>query len=261
MALGAGRAAAVTALGMIAVALPAGAAGAEPTDAEQTLGPDSARPANSRPGTLIDSVQRPSGTAEFGFGWLTLPGAQVCVERDEAGCRRGDSSLALEAWQVFRVSAQFALGAGITLGLTPTTDAPRSDPEGIERDHTRRYFMAEVGARYYPYVGETLEAWLGVTTGLAVVSDTFATRPDPPNEAALVGPRGVTIRTEGLAIGAGGGVAYQLYPSWLIGGNLRYGSWFLPKEPETDPLGDEASLVGRNSVIIVGVNVAFRIEL
>jgi len=209
--------------------------------------------------SLAASVEQPTGTAEFGFGWLTLPGAEVCEGRDPDVCRKGDSGLALEAWQVFRPQAVFAVGAGIMLGLTPT-DAPRSDPEGIDRDHTRSYMTVETGGRYYPYVGESFEAYLGLNAGLAVVSDTFTVRGEYPNDHAMVGRRGVTIRTEGFAIGVGGGGAYQFARSWLVGVNVRYGSWFLPQEPETNPLGDQASLAGRNSVFVVGLNVAYRVQ-
>ncbi len=214
------------------------------------------RPASD---SLAASVEQPTGTAEFGFGWLTLPGAEVCVERDPDICREGDSSLALEAWQVFRPRSVFAVGAGIMLGLTPT-DAPRSDPEGVDRDHTRSYMTVESGGRYYPYVGQTFEAYVGLNAGLAVVSDTFTVRGAYPNDHAMVGRRGVTIRTEGFAIGVGGGAAYQFARSWLVGANIRYGSWFFPKEPETNPLGDEASLAGQNSVIVLGLNLAYRVQ-
>ena len=63
--------------------------------------------------------------------------------------------------------------AGLLLGLIPTTDAPRRDPEGIQRDHSRRYLTLEGMLRYYPYVGEKFELWLGVTGGLVVLSDRF----------------------------------------------------------------------------------------
>jgi hypothetical protein len=58
------------------------------------------------------------GMAEVGIGLLTLPTAEVCVERTEAGCSRGDRSLMLSAWPLFRRGA-FAGGAGVTIGLTP----------------------------------------------------------------------------------------------------------------------------------------------
>jgi hypothetical protein len=246
----------VTAAHTLARALAAGALSAAVLcSAVPALGqPD--RPARD---SLAASVEQPTGTAEFGFGWLTLPGAEVCVERDPDICREGDSGLALEAWQVFRPHARFAVGAGIMLGLTPT-DAPRSDPEGIDRDHTRSYMTVETGGRYYPYVGESFEAYVGLNAGLAVVSDTFTVRGEYPNDHAMVGRRGVTIRTEGFTIGVGGGAAYQFARSWLVGANVRYGSWFFPKKPETNPLGDEASLAGQNSVIVLGLNVAYRVQ-
>ena len=45
------------------------------------------------------SPARAVGMAEVGLGWLVLPAADVCVERDIAGCTTGDSSLELDAWQ------------------------------------------------------------------------------------------------------------------------------------------------------------------
>ena len=78
---------------------------------------------------------------------------------------------------------------------------------------------------------------------------------------ALVGSRSVTIRTEGVTLGVGGGLTYQLYRSWLLGANLRYSMWLLPEEPETDAFGDEASLVGRSSVIMVSGTVGYRLTL
>jgi hypothetical protein len=200
------------------------------------------------------------GMAEIGLGWIVLPGAEVCVERSQAGCSRGDSSLELEAWQLFRAGGVFAGGAGITLGLTPTTDAPRQDPEGIERDHTRRYLTVEGTFRYYPYIEETLEAWVGLTGGLVVVSDRFEST-QGEQEVQLVGPQGVTIRSEGYAVGVAVGAAYVFAPNWSVGGAFRYGNWFLPAEPGRDPLGDEASLVGRISVFGLGASIAYRVSL
>jgi len=225
-----------------------------------------ARPAMARPEERDSEAantgsERPIGALELGIGWLTLPAAEVCVERDGAGCQRGDSSFALEAWQLFRLSQSFALGAGILLGLTPVADAPRRDPEGIERDHTRRYFTAETAARYYPYVGDSLEAWVGANGGLVVVSDRFTVATRLDDDRALVGSRGVTIRTEGVTLGLGGGVDYEFARNWLVGGSLRFAGWILPSEPETNSFGDEASLVGFNAAMMVSATVAYRLPL
>jgi hypothetical protein len=218
----------------------------------------------SHPGGLAASVDRPVGMAEFGVGWLTLPGANVCGE--QTNCERGDTSLALEAWQLYRANLRFAFGAGVALGLVPTTDAPRSGPEPVEgeesmeRTHSRGYLTIEGITRYYPFVGESLEAWVGITGGLVVLSDTFDTEPGR-YQKALIGSRGVTIRSEGYTVGLAGGVAYALAPNWSLGATLRYGNWFLPSRAEVDPLGDRASLTGRNTMFAIGLNIAYRVAL
>jgi hypothetical protein len=209
--------------------------------------------------TGFAAMDGPTGIAEAGVGWLTLPGADVCIER-RTGCSKGDTSLALDLWQLYRQSSRFALGAGILLALIPTTDAPKQDPEGVERDHTRRYFTVEGMLRYYPYVGDTVEWWVGATGGLVVVSDRFVVA-DAEDDRALLGPRGVTVRTEGGTIGLAGGPVLALAPHWSLGLNLRYAHWFLPNEPARDPLGSEASLTGSNAVFSIGVSIAFRTAL
>lgn len=196
------------------------------------------------------------GMAEFGIGLLTLPTAEVCVERTAAGCSRGDRSLMLSAAPIFRRGA-FAAGAGVMVGLTPTTDAPRNDPPGLKRDHSRTYFTVEATGRYYLELSETLDGWVGITSGLIVVNDTFTTETGQ-SDVALVGPPGVTILTEGYSIGAAGGLSFPLSDNWLIGGNLRLSNWFLPRQPATDPLGDEASLSGSVLTIDLALTVSFR---
>jgi hypothetical protein len=203
------------------------------------------------------ALNRPTGMAEAGFGWLTLPGADVC---SQAGCKAGDTSFELDAWQLYRQNLRLAFGAGLLLGLIPTTDAPRRDPEGIQRDHSRKYLTLEGMLRYYPYVGESFELWVGLTGGLVVVSERFKVI-DDYDDKPLVGPPGVTIRTEGGTLGLAVGGAYELSQNWSVGGSLRVGNWFLPSTPATDPLQDKASVTGRNFVSSLGFNVAYRIAL
>lgn len=198
------------------------------------------------------------GQAEFGAGLLTLPGAEVCVER-RAGCSRGDSSIVVSGWPMFR-RGNFAAGAGVMLGLTSSSDAPRNDPADVPRDHWRRYFSVEVTGRYYVPFTDTLDGWVGLTTGLGVVSDTF----QPQNgltDQALVGPRGLVIMTEGGTIGLGVGLSRALSENWLLGGNLRVSEWVLPTTPARDPLGDEASLKGVVTTLDFGVSLAYRSRL
>ncbi len=203
------------------------------------------------------ALDRPTGMAEAGFGWLTLPGADVC---SPAGCKAGDTSFELDAWQLYRQNLRLAFGAGLMLALIPTTDAPRRDSEGIERDHSRKYLTLEGTLRYYPYVGQTWEIWLGLTGGLVVVSDRFVVD-DNYDDKPLVGPPGVTIRSEGGTLGLALGGAYELSKNWSLGGSFRFGNWFLPVTPAQDALLDKASVAGRNSVFSLGFNVAYRISL
>jgi hypothetical protein len=207
------------------------------------------------------ALDRTTGIAEAGVGWLTLPGASVCAGRSTGGsCRKGDTSFELDAWEMIRMSRRWAFGAGFLLGLIPTTDAPRSDPVGIVRDHSRSYLTLEGTIRNYPYVAEGVELWWGVTGGIAVVNDRFTVN-NMTQDLALVGGNGITIRTEGASIGAAGGAVFWLSRSWSLGTTFRYGNWFLPKTAAKDPLLDEASLTGRNTMFSLGISIAYRVPL
>lgn len=220
-----------------------------PAQSVEAKGGATIDPIDARPAIGFAALDRPTGIAEVGFGWLTLPGAEVCA----TGCATGDTSLQLDVWQLFRGSKRFALGAGILLALIPTNAGP-------EVDHDRRYMTIEGTARYYPYVGENVEWWVGVTGGLVVVSDRFFVS-DDPSDRALLGPRGQTLRTEGGSLGLAGGPVIALAPHWTLGATLHYGQWWLPNQPAEDSRGNHASLSGRNTVVALGLNVAFRLAL
>jgi hypothetical protein len=219
-------------------------------------------PSVPNPAALSTRMRRPHGMIEVGLGWLTLPDAEVCSVRSvETDCLRGDSSPALEAWQLFRLPPAYALGAGVMLGLIPTTDTPAQGMADVKREHSRGYLTIEGTGRVYPYVRDKVEAWAGLTAGLVVVSDTFETRLDSEMDKPLIGSGGVIIRTEGFASTLAGGVAYEVSRGWSVGGTLRLGSWFLPRQPKVSPLGDEASLAGRASFFVAGLVVAYRVPL
>jgi hypothetical protein len=228
------------------------------TAATASLAGGSASPDPERLKQGFAAVDRPMGIAEAHVGALTLPAAEVCAERS-AGCKKGDISFAVEAWQLYRMNQQLAFGAGLVLGLIPTAH-PRQDPESIEREHTRSYLTVEGTLRYYPYVGENLEAWGGIVAGLVVVNDRFQVVL-ARDDRALLGTRGVTLRTEGGSLGAGAGFAYRLSEHFSFVATARYTEWFLPRKPVTDPLGSEASLTGHNSVVSAGLGLAYRVSL
>lgn len=207
-----------------------------------------------------DELARLTGMAEFGIGALSLPAAKVCTSRTSGKCKQGDTSLMLEAWQLLRTSRRFAAGAGITLGLFPVADVPPNVAPNVERDHKRSYFTAEGILRWYFYGSPEWEAWVGATGGLVVIADTYSSK-EALTEWTLPGPRGVTTRTEGFTLGCALGVSRPILGDWSLGANIRYGFWNLPKEPARSPFGDEASLVGRNSMFLIGLSVGYRITV
>ena len=210
--------------------------------------------------SAVGSVSsRPHGMAELGLGWLTLPGAEVCT-RAEVQCEEGDSSPAIEVWQLYRASPRAAIGAGITLGLIPTNDAFGNEQQEIEREHSRSYFAVEGIARYYPWASPRSEAWVGLTGGLVVVSDSYSSTA-AETDRALIGKSGATIRTEGYTIGLAAGGDYRFAENWSFGLHLRYGNWFLPETAATDVFGDRASLTSRNTMFAFVLAVAYRIAL
>lgn len=202
------------------------------------------------------AIDRPVGIAEFGLGAFSLPGAEIC---GPGSCSQGDVSFELDAWQLYRPAVRYAFGAGVTMGLLTIRTPGKEDPAAIERDHDRGYLTVETIGRYYAYVGDTVEAWAGLTTGLAIVRDSFADK--RKTEVALVGPRSAPIRTEGLALGFAVGSTFALSSNWAVVGSVRYGAWFLPNKPGTDPFGDKASLTGQTNVVAVSLGVGYRIPL
>jgi hypothetical protein len=196
---------------------------------------------------------RPYGAVEFGLGVLALPDAQVCA--GGVGCDRGDVSVEVDAWPLFRASRRFAVGAGMTLALTPTQDAPQRD-RTFPREHTRRYFLVEGIGRYYFVYGRALEVWSGLSTGLVVVSDNFRSAGAPVN-VSIIGSDSANIATEGLTLGIGAGATLGVNETLQLGATLRVANWFLPEARERIAFGEEASLSGRVTMIHFALTAAY----
>jgi hypothetical protein len=195
--------------------------------------------------------QRPYGAVEFGIGVLALPDAEVC---GNAGCDQGDVSWEVDAWPLFRASPRFAVGAGLTLALTPTQDVPRAD-QIVPREHSRRYFQAEGIGRYYLLHGHSIELWTGLSAGLVVVSDNFRTKGTPG--IALIGADSANIATEGLSLGLAAGLTFGVSEVLQVGGTLRVANWLLPSGHERIAFGEEASLANRVTMINFALVVAY----
>jgi hypothetical protein len=193
----------------------------------------------------------PHAAIEFGLGVLVLPDADVCTST----CDRGDFSVEVDAWPLFRASRYFAVGAGLTLALIPVQNPPQRSTE-LPRESSRRYFMAEGIGRYYFAYASSFEAWCGLSGGLVVVSDNFVTDSEE-SEIALISSKGANIATEGLTLGLATGMAFSMSKSLKLGGVLRVANWFLPSEPEQIAFGDRASLAGRMTMINLALSLSY----
>jgi hypothetical protein len=220
-----------------------------------------AGPARADEGASLEiprGVDRPHTLAQLGVGFMTLPGALVCLKNQP--CTKGDSSIELDFWQLYRANRYFAIGAGATVAIKPTTDSPPTEA-GIDRSHTRSYFLVEGQGRYYAIHGETFEAWVGASVGGVIVSDRYTIEGGDSSNAAIIGPRSSTLRTEGGTVGGLIGAQWSFAPNWALGLNARYMRWFLPGTPATTVFLDRATLTDSQDAVTVGVSCSYRIAL
>jgi hypothetical protein len=214
--------------------------------------------ASTRSAVAARGVDRPYTMAQLGLGLLTLPAADVCLK--SRPCTKGDTSIEIDFWQMYRANRRFAVGAGGTVALVPTSDSPPSEA-GIDRSHTRSYFMVEGQGRYYAIEHPAFEAWIGATAGIVIVSDRYSIDDPDKRMWALIGPRSSTLRTEGATVGGLLGAEWSFAPNWAAGLSARYMRWFLPLEPATTVFLDRATLTDQQSVIQFGISCSYRIAL
>jgi hypothetical protein len=207
---------------------------------------------------LAPVLDQPYTMAQLGVGLLSLPAASVCLTTSP--CTRGDTSIELDFWQMYRANRLFAVGAGASVALKPTTDSPSST--GGNRSHTRSYFLVEAQSRYYAIHSIPFEAWVGATVGGVVLSDRYSIEAGgTPLTIAIIGPRASTLRTEGLSLGGIVGAHWTVAPNWTVGLSVRYLRWFLPHNPATTVFLDRATLTDQQSAINFGLSCAYRIAL
>src|SRR5688572_15812068 len=65
--------------------------------------------ASTRSALAARGVDRPYTMAQLGVGLLTLPAADVCLR--SRPCTKGDTSIEIDFWQMYRESRRFAIGA------------------------------------------------------------------------------------------------------------------------------------------------------
>jgi hypothetical protein len=218
-----------------------------------------ASPAHAETALETTILDRPYTVAQLGVGLLTLPAADVCLAG--RSCTKGDNSIELDFWQLYRANRYFAVGAGATVAITPVTDNPPTPDPTINRTHTRSYFLVEATARYYGVRAPTFEAWIGLTAGGVIVSDRYGIDLSNKPSIALIGPAAATVRTEGGTIGGLLGANWSFAPNWSLGFTARYMQWFLPNTAAMTVFLDKASLTGTQSAFNFGISCSYRIAL
>lgn len=210
------------------------------------------------PATAQDETAYPEALVEVGAGVVILPSADLCAS-PASRCAQGDASLEAHAWHFYRPESWYGVGGGLMLAFAPRTDLPR--PAYLDnRDESRGYLTGEGSFRYYPYVDDTMQFWLGVSAGFVVVRDAMLL-PVSPNSSGIVGATQETIATLGLAFGLGAGVSMALVDDWSAGGALKFSDWLLPDGREQGPIGNEASLSGHVLTVNLGIGVTYHIDL
>lgn len=114
--------------------------------------------------------------------------------------------------------------------------------------------MADILGRMNLVTDPRYQGFVLASTGLVAISDTYRSLRGV-TDRALVGPRGVTLRTEGFGASIGLGVETRLTSRVTLGSALHTGLWLLPSERTTNALGDRASMSGPNSFILVSLGV------
>ncbi|HNS96422.1 MAG TPA: hypothetical protein PLJ27_14610 [Polyangiaceae bacterium] len=200
----------------------------------------------------------PYTVAEFGVGILALPTTDICLAQPNT-CTKGDLTPHGWIWMLYRASSEFVVGAGTSLAR-PFSGETTKRTEQIEREHIRQYMMIDVTGRYYGLRLPSVEGWLGMTFGGAVISDQYKTTGEA-SDAVILGPAGVVVRTEGLSAGIAAGLGWAFAPNWTLESSFRSAWWFLPSDRACGTTVDCATLSDDVAIFSLGIGVGYRISL
>jgi hypothetical protein len=215
---------------------------------------------------LARVINRPHTIAELEAGIITLPTAPISASQRGGDTPflgkvgSGDATINLGIHVLYRWNESFAVGATGAFAPAPTGDNQYGGDKNLPRTHSRSYLFLGVEGRYYPVHYKFFEAWVGPSAGAVVVADRFTTEAGdrvPP----ILGVPEVTIRTEGLALGAQGGGNYWLTENWILGAALRAHDWVLPTHARCSSIGDCSTLQGHVLALSLGITIAYRLPL
>jgi hypothetical protein len=226
-------------------------------------------PALARADTPAPSIlSRPHTVALLELGMIALPTAPISPAHRGGDLPfgpwskfgKGDATIQTGIHVVFRATPDFAFGAGVLFGPSPTQDDEYGGLSGLSRSHSRNYFTIGGDARYYPLRSRWVEGWLGLSAGGVVIADRFDTNAgeDVPK---ILGYKEVTVSTEGLSVGVQLGADWMFADRWVAGLTVRTDRWILPNSPACSVIGDCATLQGIVEVFQLGLTIGYRIPL
>jgi hypothetical protein len=211
-------------------------------------------------------ARRPHTVAILEAGMIALPNAPISNGQRGGNFPlgrvfEGDATIQTGVHILFRATPQWAIGAGILFAPNPTSDQQYGGLGALKRTHSRNYMLLGGEARYFPFRQiRSVDGWLGLTAAAVIIADRFRTE-DAPDVPTFLGTKEVTVRTEGLALGAQAGVDWSFTDRWVAGAAFRLDRWLLPGEPSCTSIGDCATLAGVVDAIEVGLTIGYRIPL
>jgi hypothetical protein len=210
-------------------------------------------------------IERPHGIAVVHGGVLALPNAPISSSTSGGDVPvlgpigSGDATITIGGTVLFRGGPSWSIGAGFMFAPKPTSDDQYGGLSGLKRTHARSYLCVGGEARYIPLRTRWIEGWVGMNGGVVIVADRFYT--DVPITIPVLGGKGVTLSSEGVALGLQLGVDWLITDKLVAGLGLRGQHWILPTDTRCSALGDCTTLQG-NTVAFEGtLSFGYRIFL
>jgi hypothetical protein len=225
-------------------------------------------------GERTSALDRAHTVAELEGGIIALPDAPISAANRGGNTLlpgplrtvgSGDATVQIGVHILYRATPEWSIGAEAIYAPNPTTDTNYTGglAQGLDRSHSRSYLSLGGEGRFVPLRWGSLEGWIGLTAGVVIVADRFATN-SAPTEPSLLGTNEITVSTGGFAFGLETGGSYFITDRLTFGLALRADQWFLPAFSQTsscDVFGDCPTLTGRVAAFEVGLSVGYHIPL
>lgn len=214
---------------------------------------------------FLRAIERPHAIAVVTGGILALPNAPISASSQGGEVPifgqigSGDATVTIGGTVMYRGGPSWAIGVGFMFAPSPTSDEQYGGLSGLKRTHARSYLFVGGEARYIPLRTRWVEAWVGLNGGAVIIADRFYT--DVPITIPVLGGKGVTLSSEGVALGVQLGVDWLITDKLVAGLGLRGQHWILPEDVRCSALGDCTTLRGNTQAFEATLSFGYRIFL